>query len=741
MQINFLKSHKDNKPKLSDVLVVLFIFLIPLTHKEMFSVFDQDLMWSRLILVIIGVIGFGIFIKKYKNYGKDIFYIFLSSILFGQLFSLFYTLDQTSTIRLMLFQAAITFSYPFFREYTEKYGFKLILKSYLISFLCVFCFFIYQYILHNYFNKLTGGIWPVGGYPTRYGATFWDVNHYGAYLSSLFFVLVGAFLQYKKEIDRKFYAVGAFLALLALNFTGSRSALIGFGCAATFFMLFYFSKNISPKFKLSSNITKIVYKNETFGLGVAFVTGFFAFIYLFQDFIRTAFLYRSTSFFSHLYLLKAGIGVAVDNFTTGIGANAFYAYFRQSDWASAYYYIDKAALNYKLPLHNLWLEVLVETGLVAFIFFTFMWIVGIGLLIKLYRKKNDYMALGFAAGMISFLVGGLFYSYKAEFFWIYVIIAMVYGSKDLDENVTLHKFKDAKYIFYYIFESDYHFRKIALVLISILVFVFNLVYITSPLTKGEMSFIYRKYDIGIIGQFLTNLADMMRYVIGNYSFTPRIITVILYIGSFLLLIGIFNYFSKFYKSVMAATIVVCFLTMFRPAVYFDESWFYVFVILVSINMILIVLDVLKINFNKLNINYRFYVFALVVFCIVSQVSSYNKLHNNTYNSDLSFIVELAANRSVLNNSIIWVENDYDMELVKYYSDHIQKNVDGGVLSYKPVSEKLLSTDQLAYINFSFKNVFIVSGVMAQKLRVALAGDVETIKHRNQYVLITNKSDL
>ncbi len=243
--------HKSSKIDFQDFLVVALILLIPLTHKEMFSFYDQDLVLSKWILVITSAIGFFYFIKHYKEFGKDVFYIFLSSILFGQLFSLFHTLDAVSTWRMIFFQSAITFSYPFFRKYTDKKGFDLIIKTYLVSALLVFAFFLYQVFLKTFFHKLTGGIWPVPGYPTRFGSTFWDINHYAAYLSSLIFLFLGYFFQKKNQLSKPHnwnilkYAliIAVACALIGLNFTDSRSGSLGFIAGAILFGEFYFSRN------------------------------------------------------------------------------------------------------------------------------------------------------------------------------------------------------------------------------------------------------------------------------------------------------------------------------------------------------------------------------------------------------------------------------------------------------------------------------------------------------------------
>ena len=99
----------------------------------------------------------------------------------------------------------------------------------------------------------------------------------------------------------------------------------------------------------------------------------------------------------------------MQNFFLGIGVNAFSEYFKTSIWAESYYYIDKAALNLKLPLHNLWLEAWVETGVFSFVVFAALWAVALNDLFKIYKKDKDYISLGLASGVLAFLVGGLLF--------------------------------------------------------------------------------------------------------------------------------------------------------------------------------------------------------------------------------------------------------------------------------------------------------------------------------------------
>ncbi|MEM4260932.1 MAG: O-antigen ligase family protein [Candidatus Woesearchaeota archaeon] len=694
----------------------------------MFSVFDQDLVWSKWMMAGISTVGIYFFIKYYKQFRKDIFYIFLSSVLFGQIFSSFVSLDTTSTIRIILFQGAVTFTYPFIRKYTDVYGFKHIFNAYLVSFYAVFLFLIWQIIYQHLFGKLTGGIWPVPGYPTRYGSTFWDVNHFGAYLSSMIFMFLGCFFAFKKQKNRRYYLIGAVLSFIALTFTDSRSASLGFISGSLLFWGFAFKERIYEKLNIKNKYHKYFIDNSWLWGSLIFTVGFMFVMWFLQNAINQAFFYRSTSFFSHLYLLKAGMSLAISNFSSGIGANAFNAYFKQSDWSSAYYYIDQAALNYKLPLHNLWLEVFVETGIISFVLFVLMWIVGIGFLLKLFRKKNDFLALGFASAIVSFLVGGLFYSYKAEFFWIFIIVAFVYGSKDLDDNVIVEKFKDAKYIFYYIFENDYRFRKSFMVSLSILSFLSLMVYIFNPILVSEIKEYYFRLNYSIVQDPFLYFINLMRYIFGNYSFSGRIITTIFFVGIFVLLIGIFAKFVKFYKATILSAIMMNIFSIFTPSTY--VSSFYIKIYFMTIVLYFVVSLIFR-NVKKRKIDYRILADLLLLFSVVAHVSIYQSMTVRSYDKDLSFIVELAANRSVLNNSTIWIEDEKGRDILKYYSDHIE-SVDRLNLAIR--SEQIKTLDELDQINFDEKNVFVVSGLNKYRLEGAINYS-DIIKHKNYYIII------
>src|SRR3989344_7963152 len=178
---------------LQKYLLFLLILVLPFTHKEQFSIFDPDLIWSKFVLVLAATLGFGLFVKNFKKYKHDRFFILLNLFLVFNALSIIQSKDTMSTFRYILFLAAVTYAYPLIREvFNRADSIKSVLNMYLLSFTLVFAFLLVQMFLQGNYQIAIGGVWPVFGYPTRFGSTFWDVNHFGAYLASLLlFILSG----------------------------------------------------------------------------------------------------------------------------------------------------------------------------------------------------------------------------------------------------------------------------------------------------------------------------------------------------------------------------------------------------------------------------------------------------------------------------------------------------------------------------------------------------------------------
>ena len=219
---------------LAKYLLFSLILLIPLTHKEMFSILDKDLVWSRFVFALIAIIGVVLVIKERKKLFFDPFFALLLIILGFHTLSLFQSKNLYESVRMILFIFTVTFSYPVFQKYISLRADNLtsLIKLYLLSFFGVILFLVFQIYMQENFGVATGGVWPVPKFSTRFGSTFWDVNHFGAYLSSFIFMISGFVLSRRKDkvsiLKLSPYLLSIPLALLALYFTASRSALLGF---------------------------------------------------------------------------------------------------------------------------------------------------------------------------------------------------------------------------------------------------------------------------------------------------------------------------------------------------------------------------------------------------------------------------------------------------------------------------------------------------------------------------------
>lgn len=695
-----MDTHQKFLNKIQSFILYGLILLLPLTHKEAFSFFHPDLVLSKFILAIAAAWGGFVFLMNYKFYLKNIYFRLLVVYLAFQILSLFRSEDLTNSLLFIGFFAAIVFLFVFIYDFVLKSragtqnAFNNILNVYLISFISVVVFLARQIYLQEYFQEATGGVWPVPGYPTRYGSTFWDVNHFGIYLVSLFLLILGyLFSKYKIDnnknnvfgqlnplrarlfawvlrlkglipqvsinpVNKKavfFLSLILIVILWAFKLTGSRSSLLGFMAGLSFFITGYIflHKKLTIIFK--------DYRAYTF-LAIVSIIPILLLLTFREDF-RDAFLYRSVSFYAHLFLLKVGIVTGLENFFLGIGVNAFSEYFKTSIWADSYYYIDRAALNLKLPLHNLWLEAWVETGVFSFIMFALLWGVVISDLYRVYKNNKDYLSLGFAAGIIAFLVGGMFYSYKSEFFWFYACTAFVYASTHIENNLAFN---------FNLLKS----YKIWLTIISVVALIFPLLFFTMPPGYVEIYNFYSFVPNNKLFELWAFLLDNFRYVVGNYSFTGRFLMTLLYVASVFSAMSILRKFNVgFFTSLLSTAVLFLAVNLRYPAIVVSFTLFNIYWMLILLNLFLILLPIKRKPSCVLK-SWNYVLTASIIILLPIAVLNSMRFYRNTYDTNLNFLIELAANRSKTNDAVIFVESQDWAPLVAYYADRLEDDEDG-----------------------------------------------------------------
>ena len=660
------------KTSLTKYLIYALVLLIPLTHKEMFSVYDPDLVWSKFVLSVIAVFGLYSFLKNVKRYIKDPFFVLLVLTLFFQVLSMFQSKDILNSLRYISFFSAIVLSYPVILDFitNDVLAITKIIKLYLFAFFVVLFFLSYQYYLQTNFGVAIGGVWPVPGFSARYASTFWDVNHFGIYLASTFFLFIPRIVGQRSGnlIEKALYIVGVFGILISFYLTKSRSSMIGFASGLSLF--FYVA------ISLKGYKRRFLSKSKLFVLtGILIPTIPLAFMWVFAERIRDFFLYRSVSFFSHLFLLKVGVLVGLHKFFTGIGVNSFYAYFKQSTWASAYYYIDSAALNVKLPLHSLWLESLAETGILGFVVYVSLWVLLLGGLIKLAYLKHDFVALGLASGVLSFLVGGFFYSYKSEFFWFYVLVSLAYVSVNYKgKYVDLEKGSwNIKSINFY--GTCVKIRSLSLSLVTAISLLLPFIFIFKPLTHIEIAGMLKYWNVPHRQNFLLEFYQKMifnfRYILGSYSYVGRLLNSLLYVGGIVVGYGILSKYMSRKKMAFLGIIVGL------------SSFLFVF-----------------------------------------------NLQRSSYDGDLTFMLELGQNRGLFDRSEVYVDENVDYYLLQFYCEKVERPMSTvrGAFLITPCTVrddgKFLSSKG---IKITTKSVFIGSTDFVDKWNESILGYAPGLK--------------
>lgn len=717
-------------------LIYLLILVIPFNHKEAFSIYDPDLVWSKFVLIAIAALGCYFFIRNFKKYIKDPFFLFFIILVGFQVLSLLQTRDVVSSLRLIAFQTAIAFAYIPVRNFIfeRKNGLSDLINLYGIIFIPVFVFLIVQIYLQNNYEVAIGGIWPVPGYPTRYGSTFWDINHFGAFCSALSLILIGILLKRGDTLKSKLFPTLILVfTLTSLYLTSSRSSMLGFAAGIAVLGVIY---AINLKIKVGSKSQYSLYYFSAVGA----VLGFLGVLYLLADSLKASLLYRSVSFFSHLFLLKVGIIIGIQNFMLGIGANSFHAYFRHTEWANVYYYIDRAALDLKLPLHNLWLEVLAETGLVSFIFFVSFWVLLLIGLYRVYKSQKDYIALGLISAITSFLVAGIMYSYKSEFFWMFVLISSAYVSKFYFNKANINLLTSIKNV---VCPKNCDVGKILLMCLSLFSLLLPIIFMTHPMSRGEVNMFTRGFESNLISDQYTQLLILFKYIIGNYTYTGRALSLVFYFGSISLLFLVMKrYFGAFY-SLVFTSLIISIANILEPNLIVSVKFYVAFIVLAAAGFFVLIATYLNRNsfvFKLPKVISKNILIAISSVIIILGLISNNIYFKNAYDVDLTFLLELAYNRRLMDKSLIQVSDDIDLQSVYYFSDEVQRtekgfiNVEGDVMPAQGVELTFYEKNLFIYTEASRGNI----NSMVSGLRESPLVDIIDLKQGNYNILLIEK---
>jgi len=426
----------------------LLIILSVLLHKELFSIYQWDLLPIRFLMISYVVLAlyklFALLVRLIKDgrlreIFKELKHPLIVSLLILWLIrgvSIIFTKNLRSSLMLYLFFTAVTVFGVLFIKYLNGNKDKILrlIRAYLwvVFVLCLFGFV--QFYLYTQHKIIIGALWNVPDNLPRIGSIFWDVNHFGALLAALIPVAGVLFLVSKTLKQKSVYLMIASPALIILILTNSRSAwILAFVSFITFISILFIRKfGVKGVLTVFAALILILipllieYSNKASP---------------FRARVKQYFHYRMDSFDSHLLLLQGTFQIFENYPVLGGGYGSFFEHFSKTKIAPVYFGRDPAALNTRVPAHTIWGEALAETGyagLSALVLFF-----SLGLLPLLYvslksQEKENYLISGaMFSALIGWLVAGIFYSYNSEFFWILTFLYFSFGYSALPKDKSI----------------------------------------------------------------------------------------------------------------------------------------------------------------------------------------------------------------------------------------------------------------------------------------------------------------
>ena len=413
-----------------DYSIYLLIILSVLLHKELFSFYSWNLMPIRaymlaLVCASITKIYFDVIkkknIKKYFNEAKDPVFIALIVLWVIRGLSIIFTKNLQQSLLLYAFFTTIVFLCAYlYLKIKKNPGSAIKYIKFYIYLVFVLTIFGYIQILVLKVTGVTiGALWSIPGNIPRVGATFWDVNHYGALISSLLPVL-GIFILSEPKLKTKIIYSLMFISMcVSLFLTNSRSAWI----MAFVTLVVFVCVLLIRKFK-ARGILYLLF--AIIALASPLIHEYTIKSSPFRAKIKQYFHYRMDSFDSHFLLLTGAMQVFEKYPVLGGGYGSFFEQFSKTEIAPTYFGRDPAALNTRVPAHTIWGELISETGILGLT--TYIVLCLLLILPPLYlglnsKDKKEYL-LGSAIGslLIGWMAAGIFYSYNSEFFWIAIFL-------------------------------------------------------------------------------------------------------------------------------------------------------------------------------------------------------------------------------------------------------------------------------------------------------------------------------
>lgn len=413
---------------------LLLLLLMPLQHKELFSLIVWDVLPIRVAffgILLTTFYRFYLWFRRYKKtetvlkFIKDPVLILLALLYLVRLASIILVAEnKMAGFKLLAFYTTVVYFYLLIKFLYSKYQFAPIRKALTVYALIgsvTGLFAAIQYFSFLLFKTKFGAIWDIPGHRPRVGSTYWDVNHFAAFISSVI-PLSASYIFVKRGYTRLFWILNTIFLCGILYITQSRSSWMGLAASSSVFVVFLMLKGYKKYAKIVVVFCII---------GILGALSYFQFLgpgvaQKYKSFMHT----RLDSFDTHFILVEGAMEVYRDNPWLGKGYGNFNEAFRETSYSDEYFFREKNIINQRVPSHSIWGEVASETGFFGIatyvlLFFTILAFTFYGFLSS--KSRESFIALGTSTGILALLISGIFYTYNLEFFWILSFLSVVTG--------------------------------------------------------------------------------------------------------------------------------------------------------------------------------------------------------------------------------------------------------------------------------------------------------------------------
>lgn len=264
-------------------------------------------------------------------------------------------------------------------------------------------------------------------------SSFGNTNDFATFLFFSITILFVCIVNSTTKIGKLFNIILLLSSLSLMIATDSRGALLSTILSLIIFIIFNKNKKIKAYKILASlllilmiNLTVIIYKPELITMGYNYFVGDFSFtnyLSLNSDDIR-------------IRLIKNGLYFLLRSFGFGVGAgNAQF-------WLAKESIVDNEGYLY---LHNWFLEILVEYGLIVFMMYLMFYFRLFKSMKRIFYTTVNKFDKNFSLSVMVVLIGFIIISHSShslvynEWFWIYWAIVIAYQGNALNNQFEYEK--------------------------------------------------------------------------------------------------------------------------------------------------------------------------------------------------------------------------------------------------------------------------------------------------------------